>query len=83
MLYKILFSAAFSLALLAPAAAQNTAAPLAQTSNAAGDTLIVEMNKAFRRGDKARLAQLLPHARGHTPAAGAPSREPTAPPASS
>jgi soluble lytic murein transglycosylase len=66
MLYKILFSAAFSLALLAPAAAQNTAAPLAQSSNAAGDTLIVEMNKAFKRGDKARLAQLLPQARGHT-----------------
>lgn len=66
MLYKILFSATFSLALLAPAAAQNTAAPLAQSSNAAGDTLIVEMNKAFRRGDKARLAQLLPQAQGHT-----------------
>ncbi|MEO7399408.1 MAG: transglycosylase SLT domain-containing protein [Polaromonas sp.] len=65
MLYKILSGAALSAALLAPALAQNAAA-LAPGSNAAGDTLIVEMNKAFRRGDKARLAQLLPQARGHT-----------------
>ena len=66
MLYKILSSAALSAALLAPALAQNAAAPLPSASNAAGDALIVEMNKAFRRGDKARLTQLLPQARGHT-----------------
>jgi soluble lytic murein transglycosylase len=45
------------LALPAPAAAQ---AP-----STAGDTVIVEMNKAFKRGDRGRLAQLLPQARGH------------------
>jgi soluble lytic murein transglycosylase len=46
------------LALLAPAAAQAPA-------TAAGDSAIVEMNKAFKRGDRGRLAQLLPQARGH------------------
>lgn len=64
MLYKFLSGAALSAALLAPALAQN--APLPQPGTAAGDMLIVEMNKAFRRGDKARLTQLLPQARGHT-----------------
>jgi soluble lytic murein transglycosylase len=49
--------AAACLALLAPAAAQAPAT--------AGDTVIVEMNKAFKRGDRGRLAQLLPQARGH------------------
>jgi soluble lytic murein transglycosylase len=69
MLYKFLISplraaaltpvlgAMASLALLAPAAAQAPAT--------AGDSVIVEMNKAFKRGDKGRLAQLLPQARGH------------------
>lgn len=47
-----------SLALLAPAAAQAPAS--------AGDNVIVEMNKAFKRGDRGRLAQLLPQAKGHT-----------------
>ncbi|PWW45681.1 soluble lytic murein transglycosylase [Melaminivora alkalimesophila] len=40
---------------IAPAAAQV----------AAGDEAVLEMHKAFRRGDKARLAQLLPTAQGH------------------
>ena len=44
-------------ALLAPAAAQAPAS--------AADNVIIEMNKAFKRGDRARLAQLLPQARGH------------------
>ena len=65
MLYKFLFSAAISVALAAPVVAQSPFTTLPQTSNAAGDSLIVEMNKAFRRGDKARLTQLLPQARGH------------------
>ncbi|HSV51859.1 MAG TPA: transglycosylase SLT domain-containing protein [Burkholderiaceae bacterium] len=30
-----------------------------------GDDLILEMNQAFKRGDKRKLAQLLPQARGH------------------
>jgi soluble lytic murein transglycosylase len=52
-----ILGAAACLALLAPAAAQAPAT--------AGDTVIVEMNKAFKRGDRGRLAQLLPQARGH------------------
>ena len=70
MLYKLFFSAAISsffalLTLTPPAMAQTTPASAAPGTNAAGDALVVEMNKAFRRGDKARLAQLLPQARGH------------------
>ncbi|MDO8719292.1 MAG: lytic transglycosylase domain-containing protein, partial [Polaromonas sp.] len=60
MLHKFLFSATLCAALcsvlVAPAAAQNTSA---------GDSLILEMNNAFKRGDKNRLAQLLPQAKGH------------------
>ncbi|MBT9477473.1 lytic transglycosylase domain-containing protein [Polaromonas sp.] len=60
MLHKFLFGATLCAtlctALVAPAAAQNTSA---------GDSLILEMNNAFRRGDKNRLAQLLPQAKGH------------------
>ncbi|MDB5869422.1 MAG: Lytic transglycosylase, catalytic [Polaromonas sp.] len=65
MLYKFLFGAAVSVALLAPALAQSPSAALMAGANAAGDGLIVEMNKAFKRGDKGRLTQLLPQARGH------------------
>jgi len=70
MLYKLFFSAAISsfsalLTLTPPAMAQTAPAAPAPGTNAAGDSLVVEMNKAFRRGDKARLAQLLPQARGH------------------
>lgn len=57
MLSKLIFTALLSsLSVLAATPS------LAQTT---GDNLIVEMNKAFKRGDKARLAQLLPQARGH------------------
>jgi soluble lytic murein transglycosylase len=42
----------------APAAAQTTGA-------SAADNVIVEMNKAYKRGDRARLAQLLPQAKSH------------------
>ena len=66
MLYKILFSAALSVVLVAPAVAQDSTAPLTRSSNTVGDALILEMNKAFKRGDKSRLTQLLPQARGHT-----------------
>ena len=69
MLYKFPFTPArfvpfavlASFCLAAPAAAQT----VAQGNTSAGDNVIVEMNKASRRGDKARLAQLLPQARGH------------------
>lgn len=36
---------------------------LAQTT--AGDSLVVEMNQAFKRGDRKKLAVLLPQAKGH------------------
>ena len=65
MLYKFLFSAALSAVLVAPALAQPPALPQSFGANAAGDSLLVEMNKAFKRGDKGRLTQLLPLARGH------------------
>ena len=65
MLYKFLCSAAVLAALVAPALAQSPSLALPPGANAAGDSLIVEMNKAFKRGDKGRLTQLLPKARGH------------------
>ncbi len=66
MLYKFLSGAALSAALLAPCLAQNGATALAPgAGTAAGDALIVDMNKAFRRADKTRLTQLLPQARAH------------------
>ncbi|MDB5886190.1 MAG: Lytic transglycosylase, catalytic [Polaromonas sp.] len=65
MLYKILCSAAVLAALVAPALAQSPTAALPPGANAAGDSLILEMNKAFRSGNKGRLTQLLPQARGH------------------
>ncbi|MDP3356510.1 MAG: transglycosylase SLT domain-containing protein [Polaromonas sp.] len=37
----------------------------AQTSGSRGDDALLEMNQAFKRGDKNRLTQLLPQARGH------------------
>jgi len=38
---------------------------LAAQAQVPGDSVIVEMNRAFRQGDRARLTQLLPQARGH------------------
>ncbi len=46
---------------MVPAAAQSPSSGGA----GAGDSVILEMNKAFKRGDKAKLAQLLPQASGH------------------
>ncbi|MBK5203947.1 MAG: lytic transglycosylase domain-containing protein [Polaromonas sp.] len=65
MLYKFLSSAALSAALSVAWTLPATAQSASSASGAAGDTLIMEMNKAFKRGDKNRLAQLLPQARGH------------------
>jgi len=42
----------------------STSTPL-NAANAAGDNVILEMNQALRRGDRKRLSQLLPQARGH------------------
>jgi soluble lytic murein transglycosylase len=41
-----------------------TAAPLVQAQNRGDDTLL-EMQQAFRKGDRKKLEQLLPSARGH------------------
>ena len=41
-----------------------TAAPLVQAQNR-GDDALLEMQQAFRKGDKKRLEQLLPTVRGH------------------
>jgi soluble lytic murein transglycosylase len=53
------WAALFTAVLAAPASAQTPSAA------SAADSVILEMNQAFRRGDKGRLAQLLPQARGH------------------
>ena len=42
-----------------------TAAPLVQAQNSKGDDTLLEMQQAFRKGDRKRLEQLLPSARGH------------------
>ena len=63
--FSALLPAAASMLLAAvislPAHAQNTNAVV----TSAGDSVILEMNQAFRRGDRKRLAALLPQARGH------------------
>jgi soluble lytic murein transglycosylase len=69
MLYKFQFPAAliaaaasfFAAMVCLPASAQTAAAG----PSTAGDSVILEMNQAFRRGDRKRLGQLLPQARGH------------------
>ena len=50
-----------------PQAAPATSTPIAALpiDAAARDSVILDMREAFRRGDKARLASLLPQARGH------------------
>jgi soluble lytic murein transglycosylase len=64
MLYKFLSSTAFS-AVFSAALVAGLPSPVAAQSLSSADSLIVDMNKAFKRGDKARLTQLLPQARGH------------------
>ena len=49
---------------LAVTAVLAAAAPLAQAQNRGDDTLL-EMSQAFRKGDRNKLAQLLPAVRGH------------------
>ena len=55
MLYKFLFSLIFTSFL----------SPVATAQSASGDSLIVEMNQAFKRGDRKKLSALLPQAKGH------------------
>ncbi|MCM2348067.1 lytic transglycosylase domain-containing protein [Acidovorax soli] len=49
---------------LVAAAVLATAAPLVQAQNR-GDETLLEMQQAFRKGDRKKLEQLLPAARGH------------------
>ena len=65
MLYKFVFSTALTAVLVTSAVAQSPSVAPPPGANPAADALLVEMSKAFRRGDKGRLAQLLPQARGH------------------
>jgi soluble lytic murein transglycosylase len=65
MLYKIFYSAAIGAALAMPALAQSPPVSVLPGANAAGDSVILEMSKAFRHSDKGRLMQLLPQAQGH------------------
>ena len=55
MLYKFLFSLIFTSFL----------SPVATAQSASGDSLIVEMNQAFKRGDRKKLSALLPQAKSH------------------
>ena len=65
MLSKFIYTAALaaltSSFFTVPAVAQTTAA----TALTRADETVLEMGQAFRRGDKARLANLLPQVRGH------------------
>ena len=69
MLYKFLSSATICTVFSAALATGLVSCSAAQTpgsgADSASDSLIVEMNQAFKRGDRARLTQLLPQARGH------------------
>ena len=61
MLSKFLFTSFFA-ALLTIFASPTV---IAQNANSASDSVLLDMNQAFKRGDRKRLAQLLPQARGH------------------
>ena len=52
---------ALSVALLPSALAQSAVS----SASAIGDSVLLDMNAAFRRGDRKTLAQLLPQAKGH------------------
>ncbi len=69
MLLKFHFSSVFTAAITTILAATLCSTAIAQSAkpvaNAAADALILEMNQAFKRGDKTRLSQLLPRANGH------------------
>ena len=52
---------ALSVALLPSALAQSAVSG----ASAIGDSALLDMNAAFRRGDRKTLAQLLPQAKGH------------------
>jgi soluble lytic murein transglycosylase len=56
----------FSVAVLGTLMLTSTMAqPVSQPAAGRGDDVLVDMNQAFKKGDRKRLAQLLPQARGH------------------
>ena len=59
MLYKFVFTAVAATYLIA------FLSPAAVAQNATGDAVIIEMNQAFKRGDRKKLSTLLPQAKGH------------------
>ncbi len=65
MLYKFVFSVIFSAMLWAALPVPVPAQTSSSGGAAAGDSVILEMQRAFKHGDKATLTQLLPQARGH------------------
>ena len=69
MLYKFVFRALKLGSVALTLGVAFTPAAFSQSGNSgngsAGDSLILDMNQAFRAKDKGRLAQLLPQARGH------------------
>ncbi len=65
MLSKFLYTALL-MAVAAASGALPVAAQSQTTALSRADETILEMGQAFRRGDRARLANLLPQAKGHT-----------------
>ena len=59
MLSKFLYTAVFA-AFLSP-----LITPLAAAQSVLGDAVIIDMNQAFKRGDRKKLTALLPQAKGH------------------
>ena len=65
MLSKFLFTSFFAALLTVFASPPVIAQIPTQGANSASDSVLLEMNQAFKRGDRKRLTQLLPQARGH------------------
>ncbi len=59
MLYKFLCSALFAVLI------SSLITPVASAQTTPGDNVIVDMNLAFKRGDRKKLSALLPQAKGH------------------
>ena len=59
MLYKFSFTFIFTFVIA------SFLSPVAIAQSVAGDNLVIEMNQAFKRGDRKKLSALLPQAKGH------------------
>ncbi len=65
MLLKFLSATFFTGFLAASACIPASAQTSVTGASSAGDSVLLDMNSAFKRGDRRKLAQLLPQARGH------------------